>query len=293
MDGFDLERNGLSPDHIHFSGEEVNLSLTLTEQNNNVVVVGLSQSGFGINTYLDEEGFRVVLATPEEALETIRWEQPAFALIEGGLHGEASFDLLRRLDTDILTRNITLLIWVAEAPAEEYRAAARRAFYIDNFDALRLALRGLQAARLPRPKPELSQRPAPPFVVVAHSKQAANLRKLLVNPRLRKFVDEVIDGWSVLCLAAYLGEYPDAVVNVEMLCYQFELDPVESARAIQRLAQAGYLEPLEFDAFDPIYAPVAHRHCQTLLAELGAALKVPEYRMALATLILARERTVK
>lgn len=290
MDGFDLERNGLSPDQIHALGEGFSLPLTLAEQNNSVVVVGLNP---GVEHYLNEEGFRVIFATPEEAFETIRWEQPAFALVAGGLHGEASFVLQRRLAADLLTRQLDLIIWVAEAPVQNAYNKRRQALYLDNFEDLRSALRQRRAITGPRLKLESSKPQAPVAIPGQTGKPPAALKNLLANPRLRKFVDEVIDSWATLRLAAYLGEQPDAVVNLEMLCYMLDLDPLESAEAIRQMARAGYIEPLEFEEADPLYAPVAHADYLAILNDLSLALQVPEYRMALATLILARERTGK
>jgi hypothetical protein len=82
----------------------------------------------------------------------------------------------------------------------------------------------------------------------------------------------------------------DAVINLEMICHQFEFTADESVCAIAQLAQTGYLEPLEFEGDDPLFGLVANHAQVKLLNILGAALKVPQYRMAVITLILARER---
>lgn len=278
MDMF--ERNGLSPDQIEFRGNGANLPVTLTRPNKSVVVVGFSRADSTISNYLHEEGYRVILARPDTALETIRWEQPALALVSGGLHGEGCFELLRRIKADQLTQGVKLIIWTLEPPAKAALANEQRVIFINNLDGLRSTLR-----RLSRPGFK-----SPALFSVTYHPKSNHLQNLLSNHRLRHFVDEVIESWPVMALAAFLGQETDAVVNVEMLCHQFDLTPEESAGAIGQLARHGYIEPLELEGYDPLFGVVATPEPLQLMIDFGEALKNPEYRMALATLILARER---
>jgi CheY-like chemotaxis protein len=276
MDAFD--RNGLSPDQLNYKGEGTGWPLTSTSQNKGVVVVGLSKDSSLLSNYLHEEGYRVTLTSPEEAIETIRWEQPGLALLGGGLHGEGSFELLRRLNADPLTQHVRLIIWALEPPVETSNPQ-NRVIFIRNLEDLTQVLRSLRAE-------------ATTQTGVSHHLWIHPLQTLLANPRLRSFVEEVVDGWPTLVVAAYLGQNLDAVINLEMLCYQFDLTLEESIQALERLARYGYIEPLEFEGFDQLYGVVAFKFQQALLAEFGAALRTPEYRMALATLVLARDRRI-
>lgn len=275
-----FERNGLSPDQMEFNGDGANLPLTLTHPNKSVVVVGLSKNEATISNYLHEEGYRVILTTPGAALETIRWEQPALAVVSGGLHGERSLDLLRRIKADRLTHSVNLVVWTLEPPVKTSEARDRRVVFVDSLEGLRSTLR-----RLPR----FGSKSVSDLVITFRDKPA-RLQSLLANPRLRRFVDEVIENWPVMALASFLTQEPDAVVNVEMLCHQFALTCEESAGAIGQLARHGYVEPLELEGYDPLFGLVANPEPLEVITEFGAALKNPEYRMALATLILARNR---
>ncbi|MEI6045622.1 MAG: hypothetical protein WCS37_14830 [Chloroflexota bacterium] len=281
-----FERNGLSPDKMEASEDSTPLSVTLIQQNNNIVVVGFSEIDPTINHCLYEKGYRIVMAHPDEALETIRWEQPALALINGGLHGEGNLDLLRRLNADRLTQNINLILWVAEAPGGEQGHTNR--WVVDSLKGLRSVLRYLPSLRKVGPgwkevAPAQSSAKEP-------TKKPSSLQELWANPLLRKFIDDVVADWPTLRLATFLGEHFEAVVNVEMVCNLFECTMEESTKALAQLSQAGYLEPLEFDDEDPLFGLVAEPMRVQLLTTLEAAFKVPSYRMTVATLILARER---
>ena len=290
-----FEQNGLSPDSLEgFKVDRVNLRSALARQISRVVVVGLADLEFGLSNYLREEGYHVTAATSQDAFETIRWQQPDIALVDGGLHGEGSHELLRRLKADFLTRDIKVVVRVIEPLTEHYNHSYHEAVFVDNLQALCAALQNsVKSTPLPASELELDVSAKPLFFPPVKDEKSANLPMLLANSRLRRFVDEVIDSWPTLLLAGWLGQETDALVNVEMLCYQFDFCPAESCQAISQLAQAGYIEPLEFDSADPLFGLVVHSEQEALVTEFGAALKIPAYRMALATLILARERTVQ
>lgn len=285
-----FEQNGLSPDSLDvFKVDRANLRSALVRQTSRVVVVGLADLEFVLSNYLREEGYHVTTATLQDAFETIRWQQPDIALVDGGLHGESSHELLRRLKADVLTRDIKVVIRVIEPLTEHYNHSYDKAVFVDNLKDLCAALRD---SAKPAPLPTSKASAKPLFFPPVKDEQSADLPMLLANARLRHFVDAVIDSWPTLLLAGWLGQETDALVNVEMLCYQFDLCLEESCRAISRLAQVGYIEPLEFDSADPLFGLVVNHEQEALVTEFGAALKIPAYRMALATLILARERSV-
>ncbi len=276
MDSFGLD--GLSLNRIEFVGEAINFRVPPRYHNNRLVVVGLTNQGFSINHYLEAEGFQVIHATLTDALETIRWEQPTIALIEGGLHGEGATRLVQRLKADPLTRHTDLLSWVVEPPQLNKK---QQVMYVSDLESLRQALNYLR---------KQSQAELPDKVRILDFGRAKKLQSTLANPRLHRFVNEIVDNWPTLLLAAYLGQNLEAVVNVEMLYYQFGFNWEESLGAISQLAKGGYVEPLEFEGCDPLFGVVAWEGQSETLAELGWAMQLPEYRQAVATLILARER---
>jgi len=281
------EPNGFSPEQLKLSFSNASFSFAFTSCNKSIVVVSWSQPGKTVQTYLEQNGYRVVTATPDAALEIIRWEQPALALLDGGLHGEQSFQLLRRLEADNLTRELDLIIWALEPAKSNLPAKLRQVSWATNLEELEAVIHRL--------RPRLAQRvtlsAANPFLWVGSSKPVEKVRELLANSRLRRFVNEVIDGWPTLAVVGYLAQETDAVVNVEMLCHHFDLMPHESAAAIGQLARAGYIEPLEFEGCDPLFGPVADPQRLSLLTELALALAEPSYAMVVTTLVLARERT--
>jgi|GEM_PF-2438607 len=227
--------------------------------------------------FLDEECYRVVEAEISSAFEVIRWEHPALVLLDGRGWDIKHSDLMERLHSDRLTRESQILVWNNHLPP----ILAVEALLNNQPKIVDV---GSSMPTLPKTEPPAKSN---------KSKKERRLYHLLHDLKLKKFVDEVVDSWQALELVNLLAEDPDFVFNLESLWYMLGLNEGQTSELVKRLAGAGYIELIEDGVEDPLWSAVAFAEKLAILKRFHRALQVKEYRMALATLILARERNLK
>ncbi len=232
-----------------------------------VLLVGKFKHSFmdkNIHNYLRAEGFEVGELMDRAAFEQIRWEQPALVILTDDEVGSA---LMYRLQTDYLTHHIGVIVL---ALAAKVSSPTCNVITVSDFRQFSQAIERL------RPRPE------------ANPLNLFQLQRLLVDPELRFFAEQVLDGLETLRLAALLGEDSRVMVNIERLVDTFGMHPPDAYNAIYKLACAGFIEPLEVETPDPFFAVVAHLEKTALLQKFGRALVFKTYRTVLVTWLLAR-----
>ncbi len=225
--------------------------------------------------FLDEECYRVVESEITSAFEVIRWEHPALVLLDGRGWDIKHNDLMERLHGDRLTREAQILIWNSHLPSI-------------------LAVEALLASQPTRDsKTEGDTQHSRKSETLTKTRKERRLYHLLHDLKLKEFVDEVVDSWEALELVSILAEDSEFVFNLESLWYMLGLSETQTEDLVKRLAQCGFIEPIEIGVDDPLWSAVAFPEKLDVLKHFHQALKVKEYRLALATLILARDRNLK
>lgn len=231
-----------------------------------VLLVGEFEHSFvdkNIYNYLRAEGFEVGELRHTAAFERIRWEQPTLVVLADDEAGSA---LMYRLQTDYLTQQIGI---IRLASAAKTNSSGCNVITVNDFRQLTQAVERL------RPRSE-----AAPLNLF-------QLQKLLIDPELRFFAEQVLDGLETLQLAALLGEDSGVMVNIETLVSAFGMLPLDAYNAIYKLAGTGFIEPLELETPDPLFALVAHPEKTALLQKFGRALVFKTYRTVLVTWLMA------
>jgi CheY-like chemotaxis protein len=249
---------------------------------------------------IDEEYHRVAPALLENAFEVIRWEQPALVLIDGNGWGVAHSELLARLKNDNLTADIEVVIWLEPSPASQMVESMVAAGFFPEKVVVTDKLGNLQES-LKKYGP-LYQRPgsramayaaqSTPVAIDPVQASTVRLRNLLTDPELKRFVEQTVRSLNGLRLVSLFMEDPARLVNVESLWYLLGLEQVEAEATILTLGQVGLLEPLEFEATDPLWSLVAEPNRLVMLNRLEQALASKEYRFVLTSYLLKKRQLV-
>jgi hypothetical protein len=263
-----------------------------------LLIVGKASKSFfdkNSHNYLHAEGFKLDQIDFKGALEQVRWQQPAIVLLEG--HDPAQRDmvaeLLRRLHHDSLTKHIGVIVVLPHSAIQPVVAQANLV-YVTNFVQLTEAVEQLRPVTTILDQQLVTdllpyQLNAQVQPLLTNPQEADCLQGFLEDAELRLFIDEVVNSWAVALVAAMFGDAPGVVANIEKLVEQLEIHPIEANYAIHKLAQAGFIEPLETEDSDPFFTVVAHPEKTQILHKFGVATALQEYRLALITWLMSRE----
>jgi hypothetical protein len=240
--------------------------------------------------YIYEECFEPIRAEVKHAFEIIRWEQPCLVIIDSTFWSTAHSKLIARLKADGLTSDIALMLWVNPSPASVMLEKAvkkqpdqQEVVVNDKFARLQTVLQSYNHHLIRPIKPGKA-------IATVDSSPASDtleLRNLLTNLELKNFVERVIPNWATLQLAMLLAEKPALAFNREILWYLLDLEEWVAEIAIDSLARAGYIEPLEYDTTEPLWGLVAFSGKVGEFERFANAIKTPQYRLALATMLLS------
>ncbi len=240
--------------------------------------------------YIHEECFEPLQAEVKHAFEIIRWEQPCLIIIDGTYWSAAHSKLVARLQADVLTSDIPQMLWVNPTPttvmlekAAKKHSEQQEIVVNDKFARLQAVLQIYNHHMIKPIKPEQA-------IATANALPqpgVMELRNLLTNFELKSFVDRAIPNWATLQLAILLAEKPALAFNQEILWYLLGLEEWEASNAIDSLAKAGYIEPLEYDTSEPLWALVAFPAKLSEFKRFANAIKTPQYRLMLATMLLS------
>lgn len=240
--------------------------------------------------YIHEECFELLKVEVKHAFEIIRWEQPFLVIIDATYWTAAQSKLVARLQAEVLTCDIFQMLWVNPSPATVMLANAlkkqseqQEIVVNDKFVRLQ-ALLQIYNQHIIKPL-----KAGQSIATADTSPQPAmlELRNLLTNIELKSFVDRAIPNWATLQLVLLLAEKPTLAFNQEILWYLLGLEEWEAEAAIQSLAKAGYIEPLEYDTSEPLWSLVAFPGKVAEFEGFATALKTPQYRLMLATMLLS------
>jgi hypothetical protein len=263
-----------------------------------LLIVGKANKSFfdkNSYNYLRAEGFKLDQIDFKGALEQVRWQQPAIVLLEAREPAQSDkiTELLRRLYNDSLTRHIGVIVVLPHLAIPPV-AAPTNVVYVTNFVQLTEAIEQLRPVTTILDQQLVTdllpyQLNAQVQPSLTNLQEADCLQGFLEDAELRLFIDEVVNSWAVALVAAMFGDTPGVVANIEKLVEQLEIHPIEANYALHKLAQAGFIEPIETEDSDPFFTMVAHPEKTHILHKFGVATALQEYRLALITWLMSRE----